>query len=44
MDKNMIAANIDMHIWRWSQLAPGGTWLQYQQADEAQQNQRDTEN
>lgn len=38
----MIAAKIDKHIWRRSQLSPGGTWLQYQQADEAHKNQRDT--
>lgn len=39
----MIAAKIDKHIWRRSQLSPGGTWLQYQQADEAHKNQRDRE-
>lgn len=43
MDKNMIAANVDEHIWIWSQLSPGATWLQYEQADETHQNQRDTE-
>jgi hypothetical protein len=34
LDKNMIVAKIDKNIWRRSQLSPGATWLQYQQADE----------
>lgn len=43
LDKNTIAAKVDKNIWRRSQFSPEGTWLQYEQADEARKNQRDVE-